>query len=1276
MIVLYEKDTTSFDDNGICVLSPTLCNVTEVAGGEYELEMEHPLDDNGKYLMLTEERLIKAPVPKNYIPETSLPDLIEWRTIRETSMYSKVPTYKHKNKNWHIIWSVRENPFRYAYKANWPYNTGGIALWGNGIYQAKGYCYNVTPGTNANLWAYIGSVDESTNVILDGGKLIATLPANTIIYYISESGGYLKVRSQQGTGFVKKSDCNETATRVAQSIPPQTITHQIFRIYETGCEEETNMYTVKARHISYDFRGNMLQECKLTDVDVNEAIAAIQTNLMDADTRTIASNITGKQITQDWSFKNPVNALLDPSTGVVAKTNAKLIRNNDAFYILDSDDKKAGISLTYGVNLIGVKWTRNVENVVTRVVPKSGNSQNGYTYITNGGRLTYNSSTQKWEVTDSGKQYVESASADDYRNARYSVLNCTYSQGQAYEDNKTGEQKKYTQEEVLAKMLADAMEQFTVKKVDEPTIELEVEFLLLGDTEEYKQYKGLQTVNLYDVVPVKTGKSGVDIDVQVTEYEYDSIRERYNSIKLGTINSFKRRVPGYRVVNESVTAEKLDPDLLNLIRTSDASESADSMDVGITSTTGGAEQIFIPNTKDSDGIVAAGSGYANKVWKTDSEGNPAWRDDSQAQVAVNDSNPTLAFGSQSKVGDVAGTDLHVTMPGAKASASVLLNALDEDTSALSDNDLTTKVASTSKKVKLSKFWDYIKGKLGISSSGSTSKYLNEQGGWATPTDTKNTAGSTDSSSKLFLVGATSQAANPQTYSHDTAYVGTDGCLYSNSIKVKTTQTAVSDPTASGSGIDYIASISQNANGVITATKSTVRSASDTQSGVVTTGVQTFAGQKAFKNAIIVNKGESPDAGVQSTILQGKYKNTGGTVDLTVNPVRYIGSSAGDDAYNCGVALGSTSGTTLVGAGESANVFTSKNSIYNDENLYLTADGTVFVYPGVANDGTPGGRYKFTSLSSGVDADMAKSVKSISRSGTTFTATCQDGTTFTFTQQDNNTWKANSSSSEGYVASGSGQANKVWKTDGSGNPAWRDDDHTDTTKIPLITGSGIANCNGAGSNTYFKIATLTITSTYVNRPIVFEISRRGFGFQRIEVIFNNSNGLDPTLSRFAVDGESTSFWIKKKTTSVWEIYGQYNESYGVAYLHRITGYGTNNGITVTVNMENAGTTAPGGTAATHAYPFSAIPKFSTQKFTYTYTLAAGSYLHVTKANLGITSDPQDWTGAWVTGFGTGYRTVNVYFATHNADSNDVMGIRNVGSSQVEATCYVYLTRVYY
>lgn len=70
-------------------------------------------------------------------------------------------------------------------------------------------------------------------------------------------------------------------------------------------------------------------------------------------------------------------------------------------------------------------------------------------------------------------------------------------------------------------------------------------------------------------------------------------------------------------------------------------------------------------------------------------------------------------------------------------------------------------------------------------SGKQGSYLRGDGTWVVPTDTKNTAGSSNTSSKIFLIGATSQAANPQTYSHDTVFVGTDGCLYSNSQKVLT-----------------------------------------------------------------------------------------------------------------------------------------------------------------------------------------------------------------------------------------------------------------------------------------------------------------------------------------------------------------------------------------------------------------------------------------------------------------------------------------------------------
>lgn len=56
----------------------------------------------------------------------------------------------------------------------------------------------------------------------------------------------------------------------------------------------------------------------------------------------------------------------------------------------------------------------------------------------------------------------------------------------------------------------------------------------------------------------------------------------------------------------------------------------------------------------------------------------------------------------------------------------------------------------------------------------------------TITNTKNTAGATNKTdAKMFIVGAESQGANPQTYSNSNVYIGTDNCLYSNGAKVLT-----------------------------------------------------------------------------------------------------------------------------------------------------------------------------------------------------------------------------------------------------------------------------------------------------------------------------------------------------------------------------------------------------------------------------------------------------------------------------------------------------------
>lgn len=69
--------------------------------------------------------------------------------------------------------------------------------------------------------------------------------------------------------------------------------------------------------------------------------------------------------------------------------------------------------------------------------------------------------------------------------------------------------------------------------------------------------------------------------------------------------------------------------------------------------------------------------------------------------------------------------------------------------------------------------------------------------------------------------------------------------------------------------------------------------------------------------------------------------------------------------------------------------------------YTVKDSTARSH--IGNRSNPHGVTKSqVGLGSVANYDQSKAIKSITRSGTTFTATALDGTTFTFTQQDNNT----------------------------------------------------------------------------------------------------------------------------------------------------------------------------------------------------------------------------------------------------------------------------------
>lgn len=119
----------------------------------------------------------------------------------------------------------------------------------------------------------------------------------------------------------------------------------------------------------------------------------------------------------------------------------------------------------------------------------------------------------------------------------------------------------------------------------------------------------------------------------------------------------------------------------------------------------------------------------------------------------------------------------------------------------------------------------------------------------TDTNTLNTAGSTDTSDKIFLIGAKSQAANSQTYSHDTAYVGTDGCLYSNNKKVLTDHQNISGKANLASpaftGTPTAPTASANTNTTQIATTAFVQTAVSKTEVLISNSGDAYSSSKAY-----------------------------------------------------------------------------------------------------------------------------------------------------------------------------------------------------------------------------------------------------------------------------------------------------------------------------------------------------------------------------------------------------------------------------------------------
>ena len=160
----------------------------------------------------------------------------------------------------------------------------------------------------------------------------------------------------------------------------------------------------------------------------------------------------------------------------------------------------------------------------------------------------------------------------------------------------------------------------------------------------------------------------------------------------------------------------------------------------------------------------------------------------------------------------------------------------------------------------------------------------------------------------------------------------------------------------------------------------------------------------------------------------------------------------------------------------------------------------------------------------------------------------------------------------------------------------------------IWNRGGYSCAGLGQYWYCKIATLKITSSWINRPVCFEISGRGRNFTLLSIVFQNTNSTDPTLAYFHSNWDNC-YWIVKTGTSTWDIYVKYSETYGDVTVHRITGNGSN--ISVIMVMSNASSLPSGATQASYGGNVY-------------YATLANTAKYLSNASHSISISQSDWT----------------------------------------------------
>lgn len=519
MIQLYSKGTTDFSLAGIS-LPASSAKITWQENGRYDMDLSISKDvcpvtfDYGQ--------ILRAPVPVQKVGEITLGTVAYWRVRAGLTDVQLVKTVPVQQRISYKQWQYGQG-----------YSVGNRVSYRGRNYQCTANVEDVAtfspPDAMPNHWRVIASS------MTTGGEVITQLSGGTTVMKIQDfNSEWMEVATTSGLqGYIETAKCQDMGETETRTLPAMTIEEQSFVITEIEKTQKDRMITVHAEHISYALRRVILGDCKIVRVNPATALMLMQGAMKDSYPGEIRTNITDAEIDADWSWINAQAAILDPKSGLLQATGGQLIRDDLNIYLLQRWEAVPRYQVRYGVNMRGINWSGDVSEMVTRIYPLAL-AEDGSTLLL-------------------PEEYIETVR--DIPFTRSQRLDTKLKVG-TEEKQSDGTTITLDVDTVYARMREAANNRLNIDECDKPVVTLEIDWLHIPDTEEYKQYAALINAAPGEWVGVKNGPLGIDTTIQLTGYTWDAIRKRYQKTTFGTIK-VSSGVASYDLQAGAVTARAL-----------------------------------------------------------------------------------------------------------------------------------------------------------------------------------------------------------------------------------------------------------------------------------------------------------------------------------------------------------------------------------------------------------------------------------------------------------------------------------------------------------------------------------------------------------------------------------------------------------------------------------------------------------------------------------------------------------------------------------------------